>query len=75
MTLLIFSLSEALTVSGRFKALDTVAVETFAAAATSLIVTAPMGFFISGSGKYLRNYVDRINITVKLRVILKALTF
>ena len=54
MTLLIFSLSEVLTVSGRFKALDTVAVETFAAVATSLIVTAPINFFIFGSGKYLR---------------------
>jgi hypothetical protein len=38
-------------------------------------VTAPMDFFISGSGKYLRKQLDRINITVKLRVIVKALTF
>ncbi len=61
--------------SGRFKARDTVAVETFASAATSLMVTALMGFFIIGSGKYLRNYMDRIYIAVKLGDIVKALTF
>ena len=69
MTPLIFSFSAALTVSGRFKARDTVAVETFAAAATSWMVTVPMGFFMIGSGKYLRKYLDRIDITVKLRLL------